>query len=161
MTITDIAVYLTCYIIWTGNLSNSVIELVDSRCFMQQYITQQHCQSHNVSYQQVIQPETIINTTILSPVHESMPIKRHFIQELLKIGTNCNSYNWIQQFTIIFITTNELYRYIHCLILLGCWSPPGLISVYCLPSIDYDYDDDYNYAMLIGRPQIWLHTAQC
>ena len=55
---------------------------------MQQYITQQHCQSHNVSYQQIIQPETIINTIILSPVHEPMPIKPHFIQELLKIGRN-------------------------------------------------------------------------
>ena len=75
--------------IWTGNLSNSIIELADSRCFMQQYITQQHRQSHNVSYQQVIQSETIINTTILSPVHEPMPIKPHFIQELLEIGTNC------------------------------------------------------------------------
>ena len=59
------------------------------RCFMQQYITQQHCLSHNISYQQVIQPETIINTTVLSPVHEPMPIKPHFIQEPLKIGTNC------------------------------------------------------------------------
>ena len=39
--------------------------------------------------QQVIQPETIINITILSPVHEPTPIKPHFIQELLKIGTNC------------------------------------------------------------------------
>ena len=36
----------------------------------------------NVSYQQVIQPETIINATILSPVHKPMPIKPHFIQEL-------------------------------------------------------------------------------
>ena len=63
------------------NLSNSVIELVDSRCFMQQYITQQRCVSHNVSYQQVIRPETIINTAISSPVHEPLPIKLHFIQK--------------------------------------------------------------------------------
>ena len=90
MTITDIAVSPDMLHNLNWKL-NSVVELVDSRCFMQWYITQQHCLSHNVSYQQVIQPETIINTTVLSPVHEPISIKPHliFIQELLKFGTNC------------------------------------------------------------------------
>ena len=57
-----------------------------------------HTLSHSVSYQQVIQPETIINTTILSPVHEpiAVPIKPYLIQELLKIGTNCHATHIIE-----------------------------------------------------------------
>ena len=45
---------------------------------------QQHCLSHNVSYQQIIQPETIINTTILSPVHCTSAYQTSFYPRTIK-----------------------------------------------------------------------------
>ena len=51
---------------------------------MQQYITQQQCLSHNVSYQQIIQPETIINTTILSPVYYTSAYQTSFYPRTIK-----------------------------------------------------------------------------
>ena len=90
------------------NLSNSVIELVDSRCFMQQYTTQQHCLSRNVSYQQVIQPETIINTTILSPMHEPLPIKLHLSKSVKDWKHHIIESNNLQ----LFLSQLTNYRYI-------------------------------------------------
>ena len=63
----------------------------------------------------------------------------------------------MQQFTVIFIMTNKLYSLIrkfynclcvYCLILFGVLIAPVLISICCLPSIDYDYYDLKIYVKL-------------